>query len=200
MNLLKAYCQTDDEKLIGWNTASKQLEKLGILSPAECKQTVDALRAIESEAAADPAMLNEMAGPFASWTDAGVVTLKKRVTTGFDRPTLSYLVVPATGDPDRARRIAAVLADPAARPAIVYAGTRARTEQPPVIATGSDRSRKRRSCHPENPPPKRRSNPGLGSGNLRWWPAATSASTAWSNWEGRTSRSTSPNDRRAGSG
>jgi ATP-dependent DNA helicase RecQ len=52
-----------------------------------------------------------------------------RVTTGFDRPNLSYVVVPCTGDPDRQRRIAAVLADPAARPAIVYAGTRARTEE-----------------------------------------------------------------------
>jgi ATP-dependent DNA helicase RecQ len=52
-----------------------------------------------------------------------------RVTTGFDRPNLSYLVVPTTGDPDRRQRIAAVLRDPAARPAIVYAGTRARTEE-----------------------------------------------------------------------
>jgi ATP-dependent DNA helicase RecQ len=51
-----------------------------------------------------------------------------RVTTGVDRPNLSYLVVRATGDADRERRIAAVLAEPAARPAIVYAGTRARTE------------------------------------------------------------------------
>jgi RecQ family ATP-dependent DNA helicase len=52
-----------------------------------------------------------------------------RVTTGFNRPNLSYLVVPAAGDPDRRARIAAVLQDPAARPAIVYAGTRARTEE-----------------------------------------------------------------------
>jgi ATP-dependent DNA helicase RecQ len=51
-----------------------------------------------------------------------------RVTTGFDRPNLSYIVVPARGDADREGRIAALLADPAARPAIVYAGTRARTE------------------------------------------------------------------------
>jgi ATP-dependent DNA helicase RecQ len=51
-----------------------------------------------------------------------------RITTGFDRPNLSYLVVRATNDADREQRIAAVLADPDARPAIVYAGTRARTE------------------------------------------------------------------------
>jgi RecQ family ATP-dependent DNA helicase len=52
-----------------------------------------------------------------------------RVTTGFNRSNLSYLVVRATGDPDRRARIAAVLRDPATRPAIVYAGTRARTEE-----------------------------------------------------------------------
>jgi ATP-dependent DNA helicase RecQ len=51
-----------------------------------------------------------------------------RVTTGFDRPNLSYMVVRASNDADREQRIAAVLADRAARPAIVYAGTRARTE------------------------------------------------------------------------
>jgi len=59
-----------------------------------------------------------------------------RVTTGFDRPNLSYLVARSTGDPDRERRIAEVLADPAARPAIVYAGTRARSEHlAAVLAT-----------------------------------------------------------------
>jgi ATP-dependent DNA helicase RecQ len=52
-----------------------------------------------------------------------------RVTTGFDRPNLSYIVIGAGNDVDRRRRITAVLADPAARPAIVYAGTRARTEE-----------------------------------------------------------------------
>ena len=51
-----------------------------------------------------------------------------RITTGFDRPNLSYLVVRSSNDADREQRIAAVLADPQARPAIVYAGTRARTE------------------------------------------------------------------------
>src|ERR1700733_11340879 len=51
-----------------------------------------------------------------------------RVTTGFDRPNLSYLVARSSGDPDRERRIAEVLANPAARPAIAYAGTRARSE------------------------------------------------------------------------
>jgi len=59
-----------------------------------------------------------------------------RVTTGFDRPSLSYIVVEAKNDADRRDRIASVLADPAARPAIVYAGTRARTEElASVLAT-----------------------------------------------------------------
>ena len=62
--------------------------------------------------------------------------------TGFDRPNLSYLVVRATGDPDRRARITEVLRDPAARPAIVYAGTRARTEE---LSKGlSARARSRR--------------------------------------------------------
>ncbi len=45
-----------------------------------------------------------------------------RVTTGFDRPNLSFAVVPCGAD--KFRRIAAALAEPDARPAIVYAGTR----------------------------------------------------------------------------
>jgi ATP-dependent DNA helicase RecQ len=52
-----------------------------------------------------------------------------RVTTGFDRPNLSFAVVPCRGPADKRARLAAALADPAARPAIVYAGTRADTER-----------------------------------------------------------------------
>ena len=50
-----------------------------------------------------------------------------RVTTGFDRPnlTLRRRALPRPA-PTSARRLAAALADPGARPAIVYAGTRAR--------------------------------------------------------------------------
>jgi ATP-dependent DNA helicase RecQ len=47
-----------------------------------------------------------------------------RITTGFDRPNLSFAVAPCKTKADKHRRIAAVLSDPAARPAIVYAGTR----------------------------------------------------------------------------
>ncbi|HEU4978830.1 MAG TPA: ATP-dependent DNA helicase RecQ [Solirubrobacteraceae bacterium] len=52
-----------------------------------------------------------------------------RVATGFDRPNLSFAVVPCGGAADKRRRLAAALADRAARPAIVYAGTRNDTER-----------------------------------------------------------------------
>jgi ATP-dependent DNA helicase RecQ len=52
-----------------------------------------------------------------------------RVTTGFDRPNLSFAVVPCRGPADKRARLAAALAEPGARPAIVYAGTRADTER-----------------------------------------------------------------------
>jgi ATP-dependent DNA helicase RecQ len=52
-----------------------------------------------------------------------------RVTTGFDRPNLSFAVVPCRGGVDKDRRIAAALSEPGALPAIVYAGTRGASEQ-----------------------------------------------------------------------
>jgi ATP-dependent DNA helicase RecQ len=51
------------------------------------------------------------------------------VATGFDRPNLSFCVVPCTNKEVVQRRIAAVLSDPHARPAIVYAGTRAECDR-----------------------------------------------------------------------
>jgi ATP-dependent DNA helicase RecQ len=52
-----------------------------------------------------------------------------RITTGFDRPNLSYDVVPVGSD--RAKRDAtlALLREPDALPAIVYAGTRKKTDE-----------------------------------------------------------------------
>ncbi|HEV3054608.1 MAG TPA: RecQ family ATP-dependent DNA helicase [Solirubrobacteraceae bacterium] len=47
-----------------------------------------------------------------------------RVTTGFDRPNLSFAVTRCVGGVDKSRRIAAALAEPDALPAIIYAGTR----------------------------------------------------------------------------
>lgn len=51
------------------------------------------------------------------------------VTTGFDRPNLSFAVAPCRTTADKHARIARVLVDPAARPAIVYAGTRRRCDE-----------------------------------------------------------------------
>jgi ATP-dependent DNA helicase RecQ len=52
-----------------------------------------------------------------------------RVATGFDRPNLSFAVVPSATKEAVARGICEVLRDPAARPAIVYAGTRAECDR-----------------------------------------------------------------------
>jgi ATP-dependent DNA helicase RecQ len=60
-----------------------------------------------------------------------------RVTTGFDRPNLTFAVVPCRTSADKHGRIAAALRDPAARPAIVYAGTRAGTESLAAKLTGA---------------------------------------------------------------
>ncbi|MBV9605913.1 MAG: ATP-dependent DNA helicase RecQ, partial [Solirubrobacterales bacterium] len=52
-----------------------------------------------------------------------------RVTTGFDRPNLSFAVVRCATAVDKRRRLAASLSEPGALPAIVYAGTRKASEQ-----------------------------------------------------------------------
>src|SRR4051812_4312952 len=46
------------------------------------------------------------------------------VSTGFDRPNLSFAVVPCATTADKHARIASALREDGARPAIVYAGTR----------------------------------------------------------------------------
>jgi RecQ family ATP-dependent DNA helicase len=51
-----------------------------------------------------------------------------RIATGFERPNLSYDVVPVRGDRAREGAVSALLAEPGALPAIVYSGTRKRTE------------------------------------------------------------------------
>jgi len=60
-----------------------------------------------------------------------------RVTTGFDRPNLSFAVVPCATRRAKHRGIAAALAQPDALPAIVYAGTRAGAEALAVELTGA---------------------------------------------------------------
>jgi len=52
-----------------------------------------------------------------------------RVATGFDRPNLSFAVLPCASREAKHRHIAAALAEPGATPAIVYAGTRAGAEK-----------------------------------------------------------------------
>ncbi len=51
------------------------------------------------------------------------------ITTGFDRPNLSFAVIACATAQAKHRRIAAALAEPGATPAIVYAGTRAGAEK-----------------------------------------------------------------------
>src|SRR3954449_2340214 len=46
-----------------------------------------------------------------------------RVSTGFDRPNLSFAVARCGSRADKHRRLVAALSEPGARPAIVYAGT-----------------------------------------------------------------------------
>jgi ATP-dependent DNA helicase RecQ len=52
-----------------------------------------------------------------------------RIATGFDRPNLSFAVVPCATKEAGHRGIAAALAEPGALPAIVYAGTRAECDR-----------------------------------------------------------------------
>ena len=51
-----------------------------------------------------------------------------RIATGFERPNLSYDVIPVRGDRAREDTLSALLREPGALPAIVYSGTRKRTE------------------------------------------------------------------------
>ena len=51
-----------------------------------------------------------------------------RVTTGFDRPNLSFAVIRCGSTHHKQRRLAAALTEPDALPAIVYAGTRGASE------------------------------------------------------------------------
>jgi ATP-dependent DNA helicase RecQ len=60
-----------------------------------------------------------------------------RVATGFDRPNLSFAVLPCASTQAKHRHIAAALAQPDATPAIVYAGTRAGTEKLAATLSGN---------------------------------------------------------------
>jgi ATP-dependent DNA helicase RecQ len=60
-----------------------------------------------------------------------------RVATGFDRPNLSFAVLPCASTQAKHRHIAAALTQPDATPAIVYAGTRAGTEKLATTLSGN---------------------------------------------------------------
>jgi ATP-dependent DNA helicase RecQ len=60
-----------------------------------------------------------------------------RVATGFDRPNLSFAVLPCASTQAKHRHIAAALTQPGATPAIVYAGTRAGTDKLATTLSGS---------------------------------------------------------------
>jgi len=60
-----------------------------------------------------------------------------RVATGFDRPNLSFAVLPCASTQAKHRHIAAALAQPDATPAIVYAGTRAGSEKLATTLSGT---------------------------------------------------------------
>jgi RecQ family ATP-dependent DNA helicase len=52
-----------------------------------------------------------------------------RITTGFDRPNLSYDVVPVASERSKNAALAALLREPEVLPAIVYAGTRKKADE-----------------------------------------------------------------------
>jgi ATP-dependent DNA helicase RecQ len=60
-----------------------------------------------------------------------------RVATGFDRPNLSFAVLPCASTQAKHRHIASALAQPDATPAIVYAGTRAGAEKLATTLSGN---------------------------------------------------------------
>ena len=60
-----------------------------------------------------------------------------RVTTGFDRPSLSFAVARCRTAADKERRLVAALREPGALPAIVYAGTRAAAESTAAALAGA---------------------------------------------------------------
>ncbi len=60
-----------------------------------------------------------------------------RVATGFDRPNLSFAVVPCRSSREKEQRLAAALSEPDALPAIVYAGTRSASEGLAQVLAGA---------------------------------------------------------------
>ncbi len=89
---------------------------------ADAARWLGAQAIVASTATATPEVARDIVSRLAL-TDA------VHVATGFDRPNLSFAVVPAKTKEAAHRGIAAALAEPGALPAIVYAGTRAECER-----------------------------------------------------------------------
>ena len=89
---------------------------------ADAARRVGARATIGLTATATPAVADDIARRLALRDPV-------RVTTGFDRPNLSFGVVPCATAADKRRRLAAALKEPDALPAIVYAGTRRVSEE-----------------------------------------------------------------------
>jgi ATP-dependent DNA helicase RecQ len=89
---------------------------------AEAARRVGARATIALTATATPAVADDIARRLALRDPV-------RVTTGFDRPNLSFAVIRCRTAGDKRRRLAAALSEPDALPAIVYAGTRSASEQ-----------------------------------------------------------------------
>ncbi|HUA04336.1 MAG TPA: RecQ family ATP-dependent DNA helicase [Solirubrobacteraceae bacterium] len=88
---------------------------------ADAARRVGARATIGLTATATPAVADDIARRLALRDPV-------RVTTGFDRPNLSFAVVRCGTAVDKRRRLAAALKEPDALPAIVYAGTRRASE------------------------------------------------------------------------
>jgi ATP-dependent DNA helicase RecQ len=89
---------------------------------AEAARRVGARATIGLTATATPAVADDIARRL-------LMRDPVRVTTGFDRPNLSFAVVRCGTAVDKRRRLVAALSEPDALPAIVYAGTRSASEQ-----------------------------------------------------------------------
>jgi ATP-dependent DNA helicase RecQ len=89
---------------------------------ADAARWLQAEAIIASTATATPQVANDIA------TRLGLRD-PVRVSTGFDRPNLSFGVIPCASTKAKHRHIASALSTPDATPAIVYAGTRAGAEK-----------------------------------------------------------------------
>src|SRR5665648_362185 len=89
---------------------------------AEAAQVVGARAVVASTSAATPQVAADVVRRLALRDPV-------RVSTGFDRPNLSFAVVPSRGGLDKRRRLMAALRAPDALPAIVYTGTRATAQE-----------------------------------------------------------------------